>query len=223
VVVAAGTGLIALGAAADGTGWRRVDGWGHLLGDAGSGAWIGRAGLDAALRAHDGRAGGSPALLSLAERRFGPARTLPGHVYPRQDRPAVLASFAPDVAGCAGRDPVSSDIMRRAAAHILESAAAARPGPGATEVALTGGLFRIGEPLLGPLRDQAPRLLPGAALVPAEGDPLDGALALAAALHRGTLTLPVDGALLSVALSGRSAAQAAGTGRVPSGAGDDQR
>ncbi len=27
--------------------WRRVDGWGHLLGDCGSGAWIGRAGPEA--------------------------------------------------------------------------------------------------------------------------------------------------------------------------------
>ncbi|WP_225846805.1 N-acetylglucosamine kinase [Streptomyces sp. HPF1205] len=199
VVVAAGTGVIALGTAADGTGWRRADGWGHLLGDAGSGAWIGRAGLDAALRAHDGREGGSRALLALARKRFGPIHTLPGQLYPRPDRPAVLASFAPDVADCAERDPVSSDILRRAATHILESAAAARPGPGEIEVALTGGLFRIGEPLLGPLRDQAPWLLPDATLVPAEGDPLDGALALATALHLGTLSLPADGVLLSVA------------------------
>ncbi|WP_414495757.1 BadF/BadG/BcrA/BcrD ATPase family protein, partial [Streptomyces sp. CRN 30] len=51
-VVAAGTGLIAVGT--DLTGWRRADGWGHLLGDCGGGAWTGRAGLEAALRAHDG-------------------------------------------------------------------------------------------------------------------------------------------------------------------------
>ncbi len=54
-VIAAGTGLIAIGT--DLAGWRRADGWGHLLGDCGGGAWIGRAGLEAALRAHDGRAG----------------------------------------------------------------------------------------------------------------------------------------------------------------------
>ncbi|MFJ2116635.1 BadF/BadG/BcrA/BcrD ATPase family protein, partial [Streptomyces sp. NPDC087850] len=59
-VVAAGTGMIALGT--DLAGWRRADGWGHLLGDHGGGAWIGRAGLEAALRAHDGRRGGSPVL-----------------------------------------------------------------------------------------------------------------------------------------------------------------
>ncbi|WUH95008.1 ATPase [Streptomyces sp. NBC_00433] len=197
VVVAAGTGLIALGTSGDG--WRRADGWGHLLGDAGGGAWIGRAGLDAAMRAYDGRAGGSAALLACAQERFGPAGSMPGAVYPRTDRPAVLASFAPDVARCAAQDPVASEILRHAAQHILESAAAARPAqPGETEVGLAGGLFKMGEPLLGPLRDQAEWLLPDAVLVPAAGDPLDGALLIARALHRDGLTLPRDGALLHV-------------------------
>jgi N-acetylglucosamine kinase-like BadF-type ATPase len=197
VVVAAGTGLIALGTTGDA--WRRADGWGHLLGDAGGGAWIGRAGLDAAMRAHDGRAGGSAALLACAERRFGPVETLPGQLYPRADRPAVLASFAPEVAQCAAQDPVASEILRQAAGHILESAAAVRPqGPGEVEVGLAGGLFKMGEPLLGPLRDQAEWLLPDAVLVPAAGDPLDGALLIAEALHQGSLTLPCDGALLRI-------------------------
>ncbi len=198
VVVAAGTGMIALGTAADGTGWRRADGWGHLLGDAGGGAWIGRAGLDAAMRAHDGRDGGSKALLAAAEDRFGPVTGLPGQLYPRADRAAVMASFAPEVARHADGDPVAAGIMRRAAAHILEAAAAARPGPGTVDVALTGGLFRIGEPLLAPLREQAPRLLPCAALVPAAGDPLDGAVLVADALHRGELPLPSDGSMLTL-------------------------
>ena len=199
VVVAAGTGMIALGTAADGGGWRRADGWGHLLGDAGGGAWIGRAGLDAALRAHDGRAGGSAALLARAQERFGPATTLPGQLYPRQDRAAVMASFAPEVARCAAADPVAADILRQAATHVLEAAAAVRTGAGPVEVALTGGLFKIGEPLLGPLREQAGRLLPDAVLVPAAGDPLDGAVLIAGAVHRGDLPLPTDPALLTVA------------------------
>ncbi|MDX3136973.1 ATPase, partial [Streptomyces europaeiscabiei] len=36
-VIAAGTGLIAIGT--DLESWRRADGWGHLLGDCGGGAW----------------------------------------------------------------------------------------------------------------------------------------------------------------------------------------
>jgi N-acetylglucosamine kinase-like BadF-type ATPase len=198
VVVAAGTGMIALGTAADGDGWHRADGWGHLLGDAGGGAWIGRAGLEAALRAHDGRAGGSAALLARAEGRFGPITTLPAQLYPRPDRAAVLASFAPEVALCAAEDQVASDILRQAATHILQAAAAVRPGSGKVDVALTGGLFKMGEPLLAPLREQTLRLLPDATLAPAAGDPLDGAVLIAAALHRDDLPLPTDPALLTV-------------------------
>ncbi len=136
-VVAAGTGMVALGT--DLARWRRVDGWGHLLGDCGSGAWIGRAGLEAALRAHDGRRGGSGALLRRAEGVFGRAAGLPGALYPRPDRPAVLASFAPEVARCAAEDgdPVAAGVLTEAARHIAESASAAHP-PGGGCVALTG-------------------------------------------------------------------------------------
>ncbi|MFI6345637.1 N-acetylglucosamine kinase [Streptomyces sp. NPDC050560] len=191
-VVAGGTGLIALGT--DLTGWRRADGWGHLLGDRGGGAWIGRAGLDAALCAHDGMAGGSAELLAAAEEMFGPARSLPGQVYPRTDRPAVLASFAPRVA--AARDEVAAGIMRSAAWEIARTAAAVCPPDG--ELALTGGLFKLGEPLLGPLRDEFAKRLPGARQVPAAGGPADGAVHLAAALAHGRLALPVDGTMLWV-------------------------
>jgi N-acetylglucosamine kinase-like BadF-type ATPase len=48
VVLAIGTGAVAIGIGDDGT-YARVDGWGPWLGDEGSGAWIGAAGLRAAL------------------------------------------------------------------------------------------------------------------------------------------------------------------------------
>jgi N-acetylglucosamine kinase-like BadF-type ATPase len=207
VVVAGGTGMIALGT--DLASWRRADGWGHLLGDSGGGAWIGRAGLDAAMRAHDGRRGGSPVLLARAEAVFGPATGLPGLLYPRTDRPALLASFAPEVGACASDDEVAARILREAAAHIAEAAAAvcpapAGPRPGEFEVALTGGLFRMGEPLLGPLHKELALQVPQARVVPAAGDPLHGALEIARALAEPGprpapgLRLPAHPALLFV-------------------------
>ncbi|MFE9722872.1 N-acetylglucosamine kinase [Streptomyces sp. NPDC005794] len=200
-VVAGGTGLIALGT--DLTTWRRADGWGHLLGDSGGGAWIGRAGLDAAMRAHDGRRGGSPALLARLEAVFGPAVGLPGLLYPRTDRPALLASFAPEVGACAVDDAVAEGILRKAAAHIAEAAAAVSPrpadaGPDGCEVALTGGLFRMGEPLLGPLHRELAQQVPQARVVAAEGDPLHGALEIARALAGPGLRLPPHPTLLFV-------------------------
>ncbi|WP_426362647.1 N-acetylglucosamine kinase [Streptomyces sp. E-08] len=200
VVVAGGTGLIALGT--DLTSWRRADGWGHLLGDCGSGAWIGRAGLEAAMRAHDGRRGGSEALLARAEKLFGPAAGLAGVLYPRTDRPAVLASFAPEVGHAAATDPVAAGILARAGAHIAEAAEAACPAEPGASVALTGGLFRMGEPLLAPLRAALGELLPTARRVAPAGDPLTGAVALASALATGSLRLPEDPSLLRVFGSG---------------------
>ncbi|GGX66593.1 N-acetylglucosamine kinase [Streptomyces hiroshimensis] len=227
-VVAAGTGLIALGTdlTAEG-GWRRADGWGHLLGDCGSGAWIGRAGLEAAMRAYDGRAGGSQALLERLRAVFGPAPELPAALYPRADRPAVLASFAPEVGRCAPADPVAAGILRRAARHIAEAAAAVCPPPrsgregppaeaarrtdgvgevtqgtseagGTYEVALTGGLLRMGTPLLTPLFEELHMQLPHARQVAAAGEPLDGALCVAEALLTDGLLLPADPPMLRI-------------------------
>lgn len=195
-VVAAGTGMIALGT--DLTGWQRADGWGHLLGDCGGGAWIGRAGLEAAMRAYDGRRGGSAALLSRMEAVFGPASGMPGRVYPRTDRPAVLASFAPEVARCAAHDAVAARIVTEAARHIADAAVAVCPQAEGCEVALTGGLFKMGAPLLGPLRAELADRLPYAQAVSAQADPLAGALRIAGALATGSLRLPRDGRLLSV-------------------------
>ncbi|OAH10452.1 N-acetylglucosamine kinase [Streptomyces jeddahensis] len=195
-IVAAGTGMIALGT--DLKGWLRADGWGHLLGDCGGGAWIGRAGLEAAMRAYDGRRGGSSALLARAEKVFGPAAGLPGQLYPRTDRPAVLASFAPEVAACAAEDPVAEGILRDAARHIAEAAAAVCPASGESEVALTGGLFHMGEPLLAPVRAHLARLVPQARQVSAEADPLQGAVRMAVDLALDRLALPHDEHLLCV-------------------------
>ncbi|WP_432084173.1 N-acetylglucosamine kinase [Streptomyces sp. WAC 04229] len=195
-VVAAGTGLIATGT--DLTRWHRADGWGHLLGDCGGGAWIGRAGLEAALRAHDGREGGSTPLLARARDRFGPAAGIPGQLYPRTDRPAVLASFAPDVAVCAPGDPVAAEILHAAARHMADSAAAVCPRDGEPRLAVTGGLLKLGDPLVVPLEEELAKRLPQARRTAAEGDPLDGSVRIATDLATGTLTLPGDEAMLWV-------------------------
>ncbi|MFE0349412.1 N-acetylglucosamine kinase [Streptomyces griseoluteus] len=195
-VLAAGTGLIAIGT--DLTTWRRADGWGHLLGDCGGGAWIGRAGLEAALRAYDSRAGGSAPLLERARERFGQPPELPGLIYPRPDRAAVLASFAPEVAACAPHDPVATGILRAAAHHMAESVAAVCPESGEPEVACTGGLLKLGEPLLSFLQDELAHEAPHARQTAPKGDPLHGSVRLAASLAAGDAIWPEDARLLCV-------------------------
>lgn len=88
---------------------------GRPPGDAGGGAWIGRAGLETALRAHDGPPSASACPPARAEAAFGRVTGLPEVLHPRTDRPAVLASFAPDAADRAADDPVAADIQRAAA------------------------------------------------------------------------------------------------------------
>jgi N-acetylmuramic acid 6-phosphate etherase len=157
VVLIAGTGVVALAIGADGA-LRTADGWGPWLGDEGGGAWIGAAGLRAALRAHDGR-GPSTTLLDAARARFGAPETWPAQL----TAAAALASFAPDVLAAQG-DAVALAIVSVAAETLAATARAAGDGP----IAMLGGLAGV-EALREPLD-----------LVPAAGDALDGALRLGA-------------------------------------------
>jgi len=157
VVLIAGTGVAALAIGADGA-LRRADGWGPWLGDEGGGAWIGAAGLRAALRAHDGR-GPSTTLLDAARARFGAPETWPAQF----TGAAALASFAPDVLTADG-DAEALAIVGAAAEALAATARAAGDGP----VAMVGGLAGYAA-----LRERLD-------LVPPAGDALDGALRLGA-------------------------------------------
>ena len=160
VVLAVGTGAVAF--ALDAAGRHHVvDGGGYLVGDAGSGFAVGRAGLAAALRYEDGRPGGSAALAAAATRLAPPGGTLRevvvalhGGTDPTR-RVARVAAFAPEVATAArAGDPVAGSIWRDAATQLAETAVAAcRALPeGAREVVLVGALFQVEDLLVAPLR-----------------------------------------------------------------------
>ena len=155
VVLVVGTGVVALAIGADGA-LRTADGWGPWLGDEGGGAWIGTAGLRAALRAFDGR-GPSTALLDAARARFGPPETWPAQLTDA----AALAAFAPDVLA-AEDDAVASAIVSAAAESLAATARAVGDGP----VAMVGGLAG------------AKALRQRIDLVAPVGDALDGTLRL---------------------------------------------
>lgn len=187
MVVAAGTGAIAL-AVGPGAGRRvaRVDGWGWLLGDAGSGYEVGRRGLAAALRAHDGR-GGSPLLAKLAERELGPLDELVRLVHGAANPVRTVAGFAEQVAEAAGAgDPLARAVWDDAAAELAATAVAAaarvRPeGGDPLPLSWTGGLFAARDLLLEPFLARVAALDGGAALAPAAplGTALDGGRLLA--------------------------------------------
>jgi N-acetylglucosamine kinase-like BadF-type ATPase len=187
VVVAAGTGVIALGTDLDQV-WRQADGWGMLLGDHGGGAWIGRQAIDAALRAHDRRVGGSPLLLDHLRTRVGHPRDLVSRLYDCESPAHELASFTPVVAAAArAGDPVAQRIWHDAGRHLGDAAVAVAAGLDPV-VSWGGGLFAAGDLLLEPFRRTVRAGLPDARLVAPDGDAVAGALALAAAAGQGKLS-----------------------------------
>ena len=198
-VVAAGTGAVAFGSDFDSV-WRRVDGWGHVLGDVGSGAWIGLEGLRAALRADDGLAAGSATLLAAGLERFGPTATWPRQLMAAPDAPEQLASFAPVVTAAAeaagqDHDAVAADICTRAGQGLAEALLAAASGLQDPTLVATGGV--VGAP---PVRAALEAALAdaGRALTAARGRALDGTLTLGHALRRDG-RLPEHPAYLVVA------------------------
>ncbi len=176
VVVAGGTGAVALAVSARGE-TARVDGWGYLLGDAGSGYDIGRRGLESALRAHDGR-GGSETLRVRAAKRFGDLDRLSGLVHGAVNPARTVAAFARDVLRAAQEgDLWSRRLWTEAGIELAHTAAAAASGmPEGADVAVsaTGGLFDAGELLTRSFEAELGRILPQARLLPRRGDALDG-------------------------------------------------
>jgi N-acetylglucosamine kinase-like BadF-type ATPase len=181
-VVAAGTGAVVL--ATDGEGRHaHVDGAGHLIGDSGSGYWIGRAALESAWRAGDGRRG-SAALREAATAHFGELRELPEKLALRTDRAAAIAGFATVVASVASAgDEIACGIWSAAAEELAASTEAALERVGlighGTEVSVVGALTGAGELLLDPFRSALARRCPEATYVEPRGTALDGALLLA--------------------------------------------
>ncbi|MBW9093047.1 hypothetical protein JNB62_05075 [Microbacterium jejuense] len=144
-VVAAGTGVVTLAVGARDV--ARVDGWGNIIGDAGSAYWFGREALDAAMRAYDGR-GPATTLLQRLEAEFGDVETAYIVLQTDPRRVRRVASFARWVTGAdAEGDAVASEICKRGAAELACSVHAGMERvaiAATTEIAVCtiGGVFR---------------------------------------------------------------------------------
>lgn len=159
VVLIAGTGAIAFGINHAGE-QARADGWGHLLGDEGSGYWIGLEALRAVLRAYDGR-GPSTILGHHLFQRLGVAQPEDLVEWAYHDKPSVdvIAALSSVVFAAAAKgDRVARAILHQAGTALGRAAAsvirqldlADKTFPFVT----TGGLFKdeSSELLLGTVR-----------------------------------------------------------------------
>ena len=123
-----------------------LTGHGYLIGDEASGFWIGRSGLNAALRADEGR-GPDTSLLKAAINFYQvPAKELADHIHQLSTPVAQVAAFAPSVVKAAqAGDAEALFIVSQAANEIVVLIEVAIERANIKTVALVGGAIPHGE------------------------------------------------------------------------------
>jgi N-acetylglucosamine kinase-like BadF-type ATPase len=145
VALVAGTGSIAFGRNAAGE-KARAGGWGHLIGDEGSGYTIGRMAMQAAAQAADGR-GPQTAILPAIMEAWSLTRPdgMIGRVYPDGDKGPIAALSAIVFTAARAGDRVARRIVAQAASDLAITAIAVGDALGFKEdalpLALVGGLL----------------------------------------------------------------------------------
>ena len=181
VVVIAGTGSIAYGRnAASET--ARAGGWGFAISDEGSGHWIGRAAVSAAMRAHD--EGLNIALLEGAMKSWGISTREQMILAANSSPPPDFSALFPAVVKAAeASDRTAHEILVRAGAELsrLAEIVIGRlfSGVESVPVAMSGGVFGNSALVRQIFYNNLRAHYPGVALNATIVDPVKGALELA--------------------------------------------
>src|SRR5262252_5664367 len=181
VVINAGTGSIAYGRNGAGEA-ARAGGWGHMIGDEGSGYWIGREALSAVMRAADGRGPQTnltPALLHELE--IADVSRLPRIVYDRDQPRMAVAALGPLVQRVSeAGDAVAARILEHAAEELV---LAARSVTARLEMRgeafgyhLAGSVFRLVPWLVAELSRRLAEVAPRSTVELLNGEPAMGAV-----------------------------------------------
>ena len=195
VVIISGTGSICYGRNRDGEA-ARAGGWGYVLGDEGSGYWIGRAALRAVLREAD-RRGQKTLLTRLLLEHFGvaQAQSLIHEVYHTNLKPAAIGALARCVHSAFQQGDAAAVGILRSAADELEASAmsvARRLALAGHEFPfiLSGGIFRAVPWLEQELTRRLPVVSRGATVRMLDREPASGAVALALQEASGGARIP---------------------------------
>jgi glucosamine kinase len=184
VGVISGTGSNVLGVGVDGRAWR-AGGWGHVLGDEGSGYWLAVQSIKAALCDRE-RSGPETALSAAAIDFFEvpSVEALATLVYSKPLTKGEIAAFAIETARVAhAGDAVASGLYERAAAELGKQVAAVIEQTGLLEVfpvGLIGSAFKAGALFVESLATAVHEIAPRASVAIAEMAPVGGCLLLAA-------------------------------------------
>lgn len=141
-VLIAGTGANCFGQSASGE-RRRVDGWGPLLGDRGSGYWLGESAIRAAIASYDGAASQTSLQSALLQHfEVENVEDLVGVVYAADFRRDRIAAFVPHVIESArAGDAVAADLLTQSGHQLGQTARAVLEPLNLKKLALTGGLL----------------------------------------------------------------------------------
>ncbi len=179
IIVISGTGAICFGKDEAGTLYR-CGGWGYLLGDEGSGYYIGQQALIAALKDLDGR-GPKTILRAVYENRYelGSIDLIISQIYSGKIDRTEIASNAPAVFDAAeGGDEVARQIVECAGREIgkLVAAAAKRMGREGRDiiVALIGSIFKQRSLLLPFMQEEAQKAAGRAVFIDPRFEPAVG-------------------------------------------------
>ncbi|MFZ0735191.1 MAG: BadF/BadG/BcrA/BcrD ATPase family protein [Candidatus Sulfotelmatobacter sp.] len=184
VVVIAGTGSIAYGRDRNGK-TARAGGWGFAIGDEGSAHWIGRAAVNAILRASDehGRTDPPSAFASAIFKAWGVQSLADLARAANSVPPPDFSALSPAV--FASSDPLASQVLADAGgelartAHVVIGRLFGEGAPGAVPVAMTGGVFRHAPAVREVFYNELRHLDARVEIHPSVVDPVDGALRMA--------------------------------------------
>jgi N-acetylglucosamine kinase-like BadF-type ATPase len=187
-IAVAGTGSILYGVTPDGQQFR-VGGWGHLLGDEGSGYAIGLRTLQAVMQSHDGVLPDTALTgLVLKHCSLQAVADLKAYIYQPSIRKQHIAEFA---ALCAeaeqNGDPVARSILEEAADDLVRLALALRgkhPYLSGTPLVLSGSMFRRCPGFLRLFAERFRRRAPHSDVLLPERSAAEGAAELALLLER---------------------------------------
>ena len=180
ILLISGTGSAAFGRSPSGQG-ARCGGWGPVIGDEGSGAWVGRRALSVAAAAADGR---EPATALVGAILTAAQVNEPQELvaWAAQASPAQLATLAPVVTSVADAGDLRANAILSLAVEelVLHIRALARQLFGderaAVPVAFTGGMLTRGTTMRKRLEQRLRSAVPGAQVSGTEVDPARGAV-----------------------------------------------
>ncbi len=155
VAYIAGTGSSTYAIGVDGV-EVKIGGWGHLVGDEGSGYHVGSEGIRAALKCIDGRGPCTNLVLKLFEYlKITDVRDIVKAIYGHSSPKELIAGFAKHVVEEARKgDEIACRILNEAAYEIALALKTASDIIGVKEYCILGGLYNAAKDILKPLIEE---------------------------------------------------------------------